>query len=173
MALSGSPDNYTFASATYTYNSVTVANGVANITVTPTGAGTITVDGTEVASGSPSGAIALTAGVEKTITVVATETGKSAKTYTIKITRNTALPTPTFDPTAGPIAEGTTVIITSSGADAIYYTTNGTDPTTASTNQASTPLAINSACTVKALAVKAGSDDSAIGSAAYTQRDSP
>jgi len=28
---------------------------------------------------------------------------------------------------------------------------------------------INTACTVKALAVKAGSDDSAIGSAAYTQ----
>lgn len=46
---------------------------------------------------------------------------------------------------------------------------NGTDPTTASTNQASTPLVINSACTVKALAVKAGSDDSAIGSATYTQ----
>jgi hypothetical protein len=42
LALTGSPGNYTFASGTYTYNSVTVANAVASITVTPTGAGTIT-----------------------------------------------------------------------------------------------------------------------------------
>ena len=59
--------------------------------------------------------------------------------------------------------------ITSSGADAIYYTTDGSTPTTSSTNQATTPLVINTAVTVKALAVKAGYTNSAIGSAAYTQ----
>jgi len=92
LALSGSPDNYTFAASTYTYNGVTVANGITSITVTPTGAGTITVNGTEVTSGgSASDPIALTAGTEKTITVVATETGKTAKTYTIKITRRAAI----------------------------------------------------------------------------------
>jgi hypothetical protein len=76
---------------------------------------------------------------------------------------------PTFSPAAGAIAFGTTVTITSSGADAIYYTTDGSTPTTSSTNQATTPLVINTAVTVKALAVKAGYTNSAIGSAAYTQ----
>jgi hypothetical protein len=92
IALSGTPGNYTFAAGTYTYNSVTVANGVASITVTPTGAGVITMslDGgapATLTSGVASDAIALTAGVEKAITVIATETGKSAKTYTINVTR--------------------------------------------------------------------------------------
>jgi len=170
LALTGSPANYTFAPATYTYNSVTVANAVASITVTPTGAGTITVDGITVTSGNASNPIALTAGVEKTITVVATETGKTAKTYTIKVTRAAPVQaTPTFNPPAGAVAFPTTVTITSAGADNIYYTTNGSDPTTASTNQATTPLEINSACTVKALAVKASYTNSAIGSAVYTQ----
>ncbi|MBA3733087.1 chitobiase/beta-hexosaminidase C-terminal domain-containing protein, partial [Patescibacteria group bacterium] len=76
--------------------------------------------------------------------------------------------TPSFSPTAGSLLSGTTVTISSSGADAIYYTTDGSTPTTSSTNQATTPLVINSAVTVKALAVKAGYDNSAIATAAYT-----
>ena len=76
--------------------------------------------------------------------------------------------TPTFSPSGGEVALGTPVTIISSGADAIYYTTNGIDPTTSSTNQAITPLVINSAGTVKALAVKTGYSNSAIGSASYT-----
>lgn len=98
LVLSGTPGNYTFAGGTYVYNGVTVANGVASITVTPTGAGTITVDGTPVATTVASASIALTAGVEKTITAVATETGKTAKTYTIKVTR--AAPPTTYTMTA-------------------------------------------------------------------------
>jgi gliding motility-associated-like protein len=169
LVLSGSPSNYTFASGTYNYNGTTVLNTVSSITITPTGAGTITVDGTTVSSGSASAAIALTAGVQKAIVIMATETGKSAKTYTINITRNgAAQATPTFDPVAGAITFGFTVAITSAGADAIYYTTDGSDPTIASTLYAA-PVAINSALTLKALAVKAGLDNSAIGSAAYTQ----
>ena len=77
--------------------------------------------------------------------------------------------TPTFSPTAGAVAFGTTVTIASAGADAIYYTTDGSDPTIASTNQAITPLVISEAGTIKALAVKAGRTNSAIGSAVYTQ----
>lgn len=87
IVLSGSPANFTFSGSTYTYNNVTVANDVAGITVTPTGAGTITVDETAVASGNASGEIALTAGVERTILVKTTEAGKATKTYTIKVTR--------------------------------------------------------------------------------------
>jgi len=92
------------------------------------------------------------------------------KAFTLTVTKNAGVQaTPTFDPAAGAIASGTTVTITSSGADAIYYTTDGSTPTTSSTNQATTPLVINAAVTAKALAVKAGYDNSAIGSAAYTQ----
>ena len=87
LVLSGSPTGYTFAGGTYTYNSVSVANGVATVTITPTGTGTITVEGQAVTSGQASQSIALTAGVEKPITIVATETGKSAKTYIINVTR--------------------------------------------------------------------------------------
>jgi uncharacterized protein (TIGR02145 family)/prepilin-type N-terminal cleavage/methylation domain-containing protein len=78
-------------------------------------------------------------------------------------------PTPTFSHSAGGIAFGTTVTISSANADAIYYTVDGSDPTTASTNQAVTPLVINSAVTVKALATRSGYSNSAIGTATYTQ----
>jgi len=91
LALSGNPVGFTFAGSTYSYNGVTVANGVSGITVTPTGTGIITVDGVTVASGQASASIALTPGVERTITVVATEAGKSSKTYTVKVTRSAAL----------------------------------------------------------------------------------
>jgi uncharacterized repeat protein (TIGR02543 family) len=87
IVISGAPGNFIFTPDQYTYNGLTVASGVETVTVTPTGAGVITVNGTEVASGHASADIALTGGVEENITVVATETGKSPKAYSIKITR--------------------------------------------------------------------------------------
>ncbi len=169
LALSGSPTNYSFATATYSYSGVSVLNGVDSVTVTPTGSGTITVQGTPVASGSASDPITLTAGTPKTITVVATEAGKSAQTYTITVTRNDAAQaTPSFDPAAGAVAWGSDVTISSSGADAIYYTTNGDTPTRSSTLYAGS-VTVSSIETLKALAVKTGHDDSLVAVAAYTQ----
>ncbi|WP_341280925.1 cadherin-like beta sandwich domain-containing protein [Paenibacillus sp. FSL H8-0537] len=175
LALSGSPSGFVFAGGTYAYNGVTVASGVASVTVTPSGTGTLTVDGTTVASGVASSAITLTPGVERTITVVATETGKSAKTYVIKVTREqVAQATPTFNPTAGAVAFGTELEIVSAGADHIYYTTDGSTPATAvggSTleyNAAAKPT-ISAAVTVKAIATKTDNLDSAVASASYTQ----
>ena len=103
LVLSGNPTNYTFAGGTYSYTGVTVAKDVNSVTITPTGAGTITVNGVAVASGSASNPIALTAGVESTITVVTTEAGKSSKTYTIRVTRqqDTTVPV-TTTPTTVP-----------------------------------------------------------------------
>ncbi|MGG4142655.1 cadherin-like beta sandwich domain-containing protein [Paenibacillus algorifonticola] len=175
LALSGSPSGFVFAGGTYAYNGVTVANGVASVTVTPSGAGTLTVDGTTVASGAASAGITLTPGVERTITVVATETGKSAKTYVIKVTREQATQvTPTFNPAAGAVAFGTELEIISAGADHIYYTTDGSTPATViggSTleyNAMAKPV-INAAMTVKAIATKTNNLDSAVASASYTQ----
>ncbi|HEY0771475.1 MAG TPA: chitobiase/beta-hexosaminidase C-terminal domain-containing protein, partial [Sphingobacteriaceae bacterium] len=95
--------------------------------------------------------------------------GIAATSGDVSIHAGTRQATPTFSPVAGAIAFGTTVTISSPGADAIYYTTDGSNPTTSSTNQALTPLIINSAVTVKALAVRSGSDNSNFGIASYTQ----
>lgn len=66
----------------------TVLNGVASITVTPTAtAGVITVNGSVVATGVASSAIALVAGAVTDITIVVTETAKAPKTYVIHAVR--------------------------------------------------------------------------------------
>ncbi len=73
---------------TYDYIA-TVLTGVSSVTVTPTAtAGVITVNGTVVATGQASGAIALgAAGSVTTVTIVVTETGKVAKTYMVRVAR--------------------------------------------------------------------------------------
>jgi len=67
-----------------------VVNGVTSMTVTPTAAAstaTITVNGTAVTSGTPSGAIALAVGSNTINTVVTAQDGTTTKTYTITVTR--------------------------------------------------------------------------------------
>lgn len=76
--------------------------------------------------------------------------------------------TPTFNPAAGALLAGTKVNIYTNTADAaIYYTTDGTEPTTASTLY-TTAVVINEALTLKAIAVKEGMNDSKVAEAAYT-----
>ncbi len=81
-----------FESGTYTYTA-SVGNSVTNLTVTPTVSdinGTITVNGSAVASGTASSAIALAVG-ENTITVIVTaQDNSTTQTYTITVTRATA-----------------------------------------------------------------------------------
>ncbi len=81
-----------FSSTTYAYT-VSVASGVTSTTVTPTvnhSAATVTVNGTTVASGSPSGSIPLNVGAN-TITVrVTAENGAATQDYTVTVTRQSA-----------------------------------------------------------------------------------
>jgi hypothetical protein len=80
----------TFAGGTYDYTATSIG---ASITITPTfaaGVCTITANGTSqvVSSGVPSGAITLgSINTVTTITVVVQETGKTAKTYTIRVAK--------------------------------------------------------------------------------------
>ena len=76
-----------FAATAYSYGS-SVANAVTSVTVTPTcaAASSIKVNGTVVASGSASGAIALSVGVNN-ITVTTYGSNNDIKTYTITIVR--------------------------------------------------------------------------------------
>ena len=85
-------------------------------------------------------------------------------TYTRSSTPTCA--TPTFSPAAGAVTEGTKVTISSTEGATIYYTTDGSTPTTSSTQ--GTSVTINEACTVKAIAVKDGMDNSAVAAAEYT-----
>jgi len=86
---------------------------------------------------------------------------------------STKVAQPSFSPAAGAVEAGTTVTISSATDDAtIYYTMgdNPADPTTSST-QYTGPITINEATTIKAIAVKAGMDDSNVASASYTIKE--
>ncbi len=80
----------------------------------------------------------------------------------------TKVKTPTFSPAAGAVAAGTEVTIstTTEGAT-IHYTTDGTNPTTGSSVY-TTPIVINNATTLKAIAVKDGFNNSDVAEAEYT-----
>lgn len=76
--------------------------------------------------------------------------------------------TPTFNPPGGSYTSAQNVTISCPTSDAsIRYTTNGSDPTTAST-LFTTPISISANTTVKARAYKPGWTSSPIASAAYT-----
>ena len=77
-----------FTSSTYSYVA-SVDTSTASVTVTPTvheSNATVTVNGTEVTSGSPSGAIFLSIG-ENTITIVVTAESGNTQTYTIYVAK--------------------------------------------------------------------------------------
>ena len=76
--------------------------------------------------------------------------------------------TPTFSPAAGTYyeAQNVTISCTTTGAT-IYYTTDGTTPTTSSSVYSS-PIAISTTTTVKAMGVKSGMDNSSVATATYT-----
>jgi hypothetical protein len=91
--------------------------------------------------------------------------------WTYVVNSGTSTPvaaTPTFSPVAGTYsgAQSVTISDTTSGA-VIYYTTNGTMPTTGSATY-STPIAVSASETIEAIAVASGYTTSAVGSAVYT-----
>lgn len=95
-----------------------------------------------------------------------TGTGGALSLYKKDYTRTVAAPT--FSPEAGDIVSGNTVTISCATEGAtIYYTTNGADPTTSSTQYAA-PITLTANTTIKAIAVKEGYNNSAIASAEYT-----
>ncbi len=116
-------------------------------------------------SGSASGAIVITmtngtggrAMYIKSITV----------TYTPSITETCAAPT--FSPAAGTYTEAQSVTIstTTSGAS-IYYTTDGSTPSSSNGTLYNGAINVSEDMTIKAIAVKAGSNDSPVSEAAYT-----
>ncbi len=75
---------------------------------------------------------------------------------------------PTFSPAAGTYSSAQSVTISDATSDAsIYYTTNGTTPTTSSARYTG-PITVSSTETLKAISVAAGDANSAVASAEYT-----
>jgi len=89
LALNSGTVSPAFASGTLTY-SASVPNATSSVTVTPTvtdAMATVKVNGTTVASGIASGAIALNVGANTITTVVTAQDGTSTQTYTVVVTR--------------------------------------------------------------------------------------
>ena len=157
-----------------TYYAVNVAAGIQNgtVEVSPTQAyagATVTVTATP-ASGYELATLTYTYGTETfdidqtTMQFVMPEGDVTVNaTFTVQET----VSTPTFTPAAGSYLAAQNVTILCSTEDAsIYYTLDGTDPTTASTAYTE-PIVIATTTTVKAIAVKAGLNNSEIASAEY------
>ena len=86
---------------------------------------------------------------------------------TIDYSEPTAVADPVFSPTAGAVEKGTSVSLSTSTGDAnIYYTTDGSTPTSSSTLYENA-IVVNASQTIKAIAIK-GSESSNVVSAEYT-----
>ncbi len=149
------------------------ANTEVTISTTTDGA-TIyyTTDGSVPTTNSTVYSSPITIDAEKTIKAFAVKAGHpdsdiATATYTIA----SPCVTPTFSVAAGEVSKGTKVTIsTETDGATIYYTTDGSTPTTSSTAYSSA-ITINSATTLKAIAAKDGMANSEVATAAYTVRD--
>jgi hypothetical protein len=153
-----SPAGGTYASA----QTVTVSDTTTGATIY------YTTNGTTPTTSSSIYSVAITVSGSETVNAIAVATGYSnsavsTATYTI----TTATATPTFSPVAGSYTTAQTVTIgdTTAGAT-IYYTTNGTTPTTSSSVY-SGAITVSASETLNAIAVASGYSQSATGSAAY------
>jgi uncharacterized repeat protein (TIGR03803 family) len=126
-----------------------------------------TTNGTTPTTASTKYMAAIAVKATETIKAIATATGYSTSsvvsaTYTLKVA------TPTFVPVAGTYSSAQSVKITDSTPGvAIYYTTNGTTPTAASTKYTAA-IAVKSTETIKAIATATGYAESTVASATYT-----
>ena len=109
-------------------------------------------------------------GTSETVTMSRPSTASgysSISKYTITIAENRAVATPTFSVAEGPYYAAQNVTITcATDGTTIYYTTDGSTPTTSSSVYSSA-IPVSTTTTLKAIAVKGG-DESFVASATYT-----
>jgi hypothetical protein len=142
------------------------------VTISDATAGTTiyyTTNGTTPTTSSPVYSSAITVSAPETIEAIAVETGYTNSAMgTAAYTITPVLPAPTFSPVAGSYSSSQSVTISDSTAGTtIYYTTNGTTPTTSSTVY-SGAITVSATETIEAIAVKTGFTNSAVATAVYT-----
>ncbi|RUS43332.1 hypothetical protein ELR57_25195 [Cohnella sp. AR92] len=76
--------------------------------------------------------------------------------------------TPTALPAGGAVVSDTQISLSATSGATIYYTTDGSTPTKTNGHVYSAPIVVNSAMTIKAIAVRSGMRNSNILSASYT-----
>ena len=122
--------------------------------------GATTTPAAELYNGNTNGTYYLDSSVENI-------TQNSDKTVSFKFVGQSNVATPTFSPKAGRYSEAQTVTIScETSGSTIYYTLDGTAPTTSSSVY-SQPLTISETTTIKAIAVADG-EESATATAKYT-----
>jgi hypothetical protein len=93
----------------------------------------------------------------------------ASSTASVNVTMAPLAATPTFSPTAGTYSSGQTVMMSDATPGAtIYYTTDGSDPTTFASTVYSSPIVVSSSETIKAIAAASGYSNSFIGAAVYS-----
>jgi hypothetical protein len=129
-----------------------------------------TTDGSVPTTSSTPYSGPVTVASNETINAIAVLSGfTNSPVATAAYTIASVLPTPTFSVAAGTYttAQSVTISDSSSGAT-IYYTTNGTTPTTTSTKYSGTAISVSTTETLEAMAVAPGYTNSAVATAAYT-----
>ena len=157
---------FSLAAGTYTSaQSVTISDATSGATIYYTTNGTTPTTSSTVYSGS----IAVSS--TETLKAMAaapgdTNSAVASAAYTI----TPVVATPAFSPAAGAYTSTQSVTISDATPGAtIYYTTNGSTPTTSSIPYTA-PLTVSSTETLQAIAIAAGDTNSAVASAAYTIR---
>jgi len=165
---------YTIAAATPTFSPAAgTYTTIQTVTISDTTAGAIiyyTTDGSTPTIGSAVYSVAITVSANETLEAIAASSGYGASAtgsaaYTINLP---TAATPAFSPVAGTYngTQNVTIGDATTGAT-IYYTTDGSTPTTSSPVY-STPISVSTSETVQAIAVAYNYLNSAIGAAAYT-----
>jgi hypothetical protein len=128
-----------------------------------------TSDGSTPTAASAAYTGPITVTTTETVHAVAVASGHlDSNVSTATYTKVTQAAMPTFSPAPGSYSSAQSVTITSAASGAtIYYTTNGTTPTTASTKYTG-PVSIGSTETLKAIATAPNLTNSAVASGVYT-----
>ena len=136
---------------------------ISAITSLSSGTVTITIPGNSLSAGS----YTLTADYSPDTNSSSTYYSAFGTSSPVTVTQSPTTATPTFSPASGTYATAQMVTISDSTSGAtIYYTINGTNPTTNSTVYGG-PFSVSSTETLEAIAVATGDSPSAVASATY------
>jgi hypothetical protein len=156
-----SPAGGTFASA----QTVTISDA------TPNGTIFYTTDGTAPGTGSPVYSGPITVGATATVRAIATASGHATSTVASATYTISALPlaaAPSFSPPGGSFTSAQTVTLSDTTPNAsVYYTTDGSIPTTASTRYTA-PVSVAASVIINSIATAPGFANSTPANAAYT-----
>lgn len=92
--------------------------------------------------------------------------GNISEAYSSTIVLDTAAPVVTASPVGGTFASAQSVSLSSNGPATIYYTTDGTTPTTASAIYSS-PISVSATTTIKFIGIDAAGNTSSVQSQTY------